>query len=120
MVPAPFPSQPLALTEAHLEQLRRLQAEGFELARFPFFEAQIGVKKFGCAALLEPLPEGSWKIAAPPAYVVEGNLSATVEQGGEQWFVWKSHRLRASGERLATLRGFEQALRALLALPPPV
>ena len=119
MVPAEIPPQPLELSETHQERLRLLSQQGFELTHFPFFDAHIGVKKYGCAALLQPLPQGRWQIAASPTYVVEGHLSALVERGGEEWFVWKSHQVRASAELCATLRRFGEELRALLE-PPPV
>ncbi|HKZ53059.1 MAG TPA: hypothetical protein VJ085_07250 [Candidatus Acidoferrales bacterium] len=120
MVPAEIPPQPLELSETHLERLRLLSQQGFELTRFPFFDAHIGVKKYGCAALLQPLPQGRWQIAASPTYVVEGHLSALVERGGEAWFVWKSYQVRATPERLEALRRFEQELRALLEPPAKI
>ena len=120
MVLAEIPSQPLELSKDHLERLGLLNEQGFELTRFPFFDAHIGAKKCGCAALLQPLPGGRWQVAASPTYVVEGHLSALVERGGEEWFVWKSHQVRATPERLEALRRFEQELQALLEPPPKV
>lgn len=121
MVPAPVPpQQPLELSPAHLERLQALTTAGFELVRFPFFEAHLGVRKYGCAALLKPQPGGELTLAVAPSYLVEGNLSALVERGGEQRFIWKAHQVAATPERLALLRRFEEELRALLATPPMV
>lgn len=121
MVPAPVPPQPpLELSPAHLERLQLLRREGFELVRFQYFEGHIGVRKYGCGALLKPLAGGELRLAVPPAYLVEGNLSALVERGGEQSFVWKSHEVRASEERLGALRQFAEELRALLEPPLPI
>ena len=111
---------PAELTEAHLAQLRALQSRAFELVPFPLFPGYVGVKKCGCAALLEPLPEGRLRLYAPPAYLLDGNLAVRVEQGGEEWFVWKSQRVRATEERRAALRRFEEELRVLLASRPAV
>lgn len=111
---------PAELTEAHLPQLQALRARAFELVHFPLFAGYVGVKKGSCAALLEPLPEGRLRVFAPPAYVLDGNLAARVEQGGEEWFVWKSRRVRATEERRAALRRFEEELRTLLASHPTV
>jgi len=119
-MPAEIPPQPLELSQTHLERLRLLSEQGFELTRFAFFDAHIGVKKYSCAALLQPLPAGRWQVAASPTYVVEDHLSALVGRGGEEWFVWKAHQVRATPERLEALRRFEQELQALLELPPKI
>lgn len=116
----PPQSPPLELAPAHLETLRRLATEGFEIVRFQYFESQVGVRKQGCAALLAPAPGGSFRIAAAPTVLIEGHLSARVERGGEAWFVWKAHQVRATTELSAALRRFEDELRALLELPPEV
>jgi len=100
--------------------LRLLAAAGFELVRFQYFEGHIGLRKHGCAALLTPLAGGALKLAAEPAYLVEGHLGALVERGGEQWFVWKSHQVPATPARLAALDEFAAELRALLEPPRAV
>lgn len=121
MVPTPAPPpQPLELSPAHLERLQVLVQSGFELVRFPFFEGHIGVRKYGCATLLKPQSGGGLSLAVAPSVLVEGNLSALVERGGERWFVWKSHQVPATEDRLAALERFEQELRALLEPPATV
>jgi hypothetical protein len=100
--------------------LRRLVAEGFEVVQFLYFESHVGVRKHGCAALLAPQPNGSFQLAAAPTVLVEGHLSARVERGGEEWFVWKAHQVRATHELRNALRRFEEELRALLEVPPVV
>jgi hypothetical protein len=117
MVPAETPQQPLELTPAHLERLRHLLAAGFEPAELPFFSGCVAVKKYGCAALLRPQPEGKFELAAPASWLLAGQLSAKVERGGEEWFVWKAHQVRATPERLEALRQFEMELRGLLESP---
>jgi len=112
------PPPPLELSPAHLETLRRLAAEGFETVRFQYFESQVGLRKYGCAALLAPLAGGSFRLSASPTVLIEGRLSARVERGGEEWFVWKAHQLRATPELRVALRNFEDELRRLLQLPP--
>jgi hypothetical protein len=110
MPPSEVPPQPLELTPAHLERLRRLLAEGFQPAQFPYFTGCVGLKKDDCVALLRPGAEGAFEFAAPPTLLVAGNLSAKVEQGGEVWFVWKTHRVRGDEERLGALRRFQEEL----------
>lgn len=104
------PQQPLDLTPAHLERLRRLLADGFHPAQLPYFAGCVGLKKDDCVALLRPRADGTFEFAAPPTLLVAGNLSAKVEQGGEVWFVWKAHRVRGDAGRLAALRRFQEEL----------
>lgn len=104
------PQQPLELTPAHLERLRRLLAEGFQPAQLPYFAGCVALRKDDCVALLRPRTEGRFEFAAPPTLLVAGNLSAKVEQGGEVWFVWKAHRVRGDEGRLAALRRFQEEL----------
>lgn len=113
-------SLPAELSQAHLQNLQALVSRGFELVHFPLFAACIGVKKYGCAALLQPKAGGQLRLAAPPSYLIEGNISALVQRGGERWFVWKSRQVEATAERLEALRQFEDELRRLLEQPPIV
>ena len=110
----------MELTPLHLRNLERIRERGFELVSFPLFASNIGVSKFGCAALLRPAGQGRLELAAAPAFLVEGNLSVLVERGGEQWFVWKSQALRATQERLEELRRFEQELGEWIERQQPV
>lgn len=110
----------MELTEAHIRRLQGVMAEGFSLIAFPLFPTYIGVQKYGCAALLKPLQAGRFQISAQPGPLIKGNISVLVERGGEEWFVWKSHQLRATKERLGQLRRFEEELRGLLEPPSPV
>jgi len=98
------------LTEAHLRRLQSLLAAGFAPISFPLFPAHVGIQKYGFAALLQPVEAGRFQLAAQPGLLLEGNISVLVEQGGEQWFVWKSRRVRATAERLGELRRFREEL----------
>jgi len=121
MTPGPPSQSPLLeLSPEHLETLRRLVTEGFEVVRFQYFESQVGLRKYGCVALLAPQPGGSFRLAAAPTVLIEGHLTARVERGGEEWFVWKAHEVHANPELRETLRRFEEELRVLLGLPPAV
>ncbi len=102
------------VSEAYARRLKTLLEQGFEFRTYPLFEGHIAVKKYGCAALLKPLSNGRLEIAAQPGYLVEGNIAVKVQQGREEWFVWKSHRIPATSERQQQLRRFEEELRRLL------
>ncbi|MFQ5723000.1 MAG: hypothetical protein ACE5G6_00805 [Terriglobia bacterium] len=107
----------MELTEAHILRLQALLARGFAPISFPLFPAYIGVQKYGCAALLRPVGQGSFEKAAQPGFLIEGNLSVLVERGREEWFVWKSQQVRATAERLRHLRRFEEELERWLTQP---
>ncbi len=105
------------LSALQIAVLERLQAGGFELVAFPLYANYVGVRKGNCAALLQPAGDGM-KVFSEPCYLVAGNLSVRVTRGGQQWFVWKKNRLRATSERLAELDQFSTALAALLRAAP--
>lgn len=122
--PSSFPPlAPLELLEAHVERLHQLMGRGFQLASFPLFPACVGVRrpfdsaqgKEDYAALLKPVPGGSFELLAPPTLVIDGNLSALTERGGEAVFVWKSRVVPATDERRAALQEFERQLREIIA-----
>ena len=106
--------EPIDLSPDHLRRLRSLLEHGFVPLALPLFPGYLGMKKYDCAALLRPAKQGRLEIAAQPGYLVEGNISVKVEQGGEEWFVWKSHRVAATVERRDQLRHFEAELCSLL------
>ncbi len=103
----------LELSALQIAVLERLQADGFELVAFPLYANYVGVRKGNCAALLQPAGDGM-KVFGEPCFLVAGNLSVRVRRGGQQWFVSKKNRLRATSERLAELDQFSTALAAVL------
>ena len=111
---------PVPLTQAHLPRLQALVAEEFELVNLPRFPGFVGAKKYGCAALLEPLEGGGLRQFSAAGYLIEGNISVLVEKGGEQWFVWKEQKVRATAELLEFVRRLEEELKHLLEGPPSV
>jgi hypothetical protein len=109
---------PTPLTQAHLPRLQALAAAGFELVSLPRFPGFVAAKKYGCAALLEPLDGGGLRQFSAAGYLLEGNLAVLVEKGGEPWFVWKEQQLRATPDLLEAVRRLEAELACLLELPP--
>lgn len=114
------PGRTLELTEAHVTRLRAIAAEGFELVSFPFFPGHVGVVKSNFAALLEPEAGGRLRIVAQPGYLIENNISALVEEGGERWFVWKTQRVRATAALLGAFKSFREELERRLELPAKI
>ncbi len=103
-----------SLTPEQVRLLRRLIEQGFEIVAFPMFERYIGVRKGNCAVLLDPAPRTRFRFYNAPGYLVDGHLSACIEQGGRRWFVWKARRVEVTPERLAELARFRQELEMLL------
>ena len=97
-----------------MELLEKLVAEGFTLRSFPAYERHLGIEKYGCAALLEPTPEGCWRRFSSAGYLLEGQIALLVERGGRKFFVHKSKQLEAEGELLANFNRFLQELETIL------
>lgn len=119
------------LSPEQIAVLERLRSCGFTFVAFPLYASKIGVRKGNCAALLDPVyPEAEGRrVAGPdsvgassglrifgdPCYMIEGNLSVLVTQGGARMFVWKKNQLPATPERLDELQRFAGELEELLA-----
>jgi hypothetical protein len=94
--------------------LERLIAKEFTLVAFPLYANVVGVRKGTCAALLDPIPNGGFRVFGEPCVLLEGNLTVRITEKGKSWFVWKKQRLEATEERLAELESFVAALKFLL------
>jgi hypothetical protein len=105
---------PAPITQAHLPHLQAMAAAGFELVALPRFPGFVGAKKYGCAALLEPLEGGGLRQFSGAGYLIEGNIAVLVEKGGEPWFVWKERKVRATPELLESVKHLEEELNRLL------
>ncbi len=105
---------PVPLTHAHLTRLQALTAAGFELVALSRFPGFVGAKKYGCAVLLEPLEGGGLRQFSATGYLIEGNIGLLVEKGGEQWFVWKEQKIRATPDLLDSVKRLEEELKRLL------
>jgi hypothetical protein len=81
---------------------------------FPLYANAVGIRRGACAALVEPLAGGGFRVYGEPCFLLEGNLSVRVNEKGKAWFVWKKLRLEATAERLAELEQFVAELRMLL------
>ncbi len=102
------------LTSEQMQLLHRLAGQGFEIVSFLMFERYIGVRKGNCAVLLESVPGNRFRFYNAPCYLVDGHLSACIEQDERKWFVWKGKRVEATPERLSELARFRQELEMLL------
>jgi hypothetical protein len=98
-----------------MDLLEKLVEQGFTLRTMPAYERHLVVEKYGCAALLEPTPEGRWKRFSAAGYLLDGQIALLVERGGQKFFVHKSKQLAAAGTPLAAFEQFLQELEAILA-----
>jgi hypothetical protein len=94
--------------------LQRLVAKEFVLVAFPLFANAVGVRKGSCAALLDPVANGGFRVFGEPCILLEGNLTVRITEKGKSWFVWKKQRLEATAERLLELETFVVELKLLL------
>lgn len=94
--------------------LDRLIAQEFVVVAFPMYANAVGIRKGSCAALLDPIASGGFRVYGEPCLLLEGNLTVRLKQGGKAWFVWKKLKLEATAERLEELEHFVAELNLLL------
>jgi hypothetical protein len=94
--------------------LERLVAKEFAIVAFPLYANAVGVRKGSCAALLDPIPNGGFRLFGEPCILLDGNLTVRITEKGKTWFVWKKQRAEATPERLSGLERFVAELKKLL------
>jgi hypothetical protein len=94
--------------------LERLVAKEFNLVAFPLYANAVGVRKGSCAALLDPIANGGFRLFGEPCVLLDGNLTVRIKEKGKTFFVWKKKRLEATAERIADLEKFVAELKLLL------
>jgi hypothetical protein len=94
--------------------LERLAAKEFVLVAFPLYANAVGVRKGSCAALLDPIANGGFRVFGEPCMLLGGNLTVRITDKGKTWFVWKKQRMEATPERLSELEIFVAELKLLL------
>ena len=94
--------------------LERLVSKEFVLVAFPLYANAVGVRKGNCAALLDPIANGGFRVFGEPCVLLEGNLTVRITEKGKTWFVWKKQRLEATAERQMELESFVAELKLLL------
>ena len=102
------------LTPQQIAILERLVTYGFTPVAFPLYANAVGIRKRDCAALLEPISEGGFRLFGEPCVLLDGNLTVRVTHEGQSWFVWKKQRLEATPQRLAELDRFISELKLQL------
>src|ERR1700676_1129295 len=93
------------LSSRQIAILERLIASGFSI---------VGIRKRSCAALLDPVTAGGFRLFGEPCVLLDGNLTVRVRDQAQSWFVWKKQRLEATPARLLELDGFVAELKLLL------
>jgi hypothetical protein len=94
--------------------LERIIAHGFHVVAFPLYANAVGIRSGSCAALLDPIPGGGFRLYGEPCVLLEGNLTVRITEKGKSWFVWKKQRLEATAERVSELDRFVGELKLLL------
>ena len=101
-------------TAKQIAILERLIAKEFILVAFPLYANAVGVQKGSCAALLDPIANGGFRVFGEPCVLLDGNLTVRITEKGKMWFVWKKQRLEATADRLLELEKFVAELKLLL------
>jgi hypothetical protein len=104
----------LELTARQIAILQRAFAAGFRPIAIQPYESALCLGRDECAAVLTASPSGGLQMLAPPAYLVEGNLSVKLQRGNREIFVWKKKELEATPERLDQLAKFRNHLTQIL------
>ncbi len=97
--------------------MERLLEAGFRPVAIPPYESALCMKKGECAAVLAPVPNGGWKLLAPPSYLLDGNLSVKLKRGSGEVFVWKKLQVEATPKKMSELEAFRRELCAILDPP---
>jgi hypothetical protein len=106
------------LSPQQISILERIVSRGFSVVAFPLYANAVGLRKGNCAALLDPIPNGGFRLYGEPCFLVEGNLSVRIQEKGKTWFVWKKQRIEATAERISELEAFVGELRDCLRTGP--
>jgi hypothetical protein len=101
-------------TPQQIAILERIITQGFHVVAFPLYANAVGIRSGNCAALLDPIAGGGFRVYGEPCMLLDGNLTVRVTDKGRSWFVWKKQRLEATPERLSELDGFVSKLKTLL------
>ena len=102
------------LTTQQVAILERVVSVGFSVVAFPLYANAVGVRRGGYAALLEPVSGGGFRVYGEPCFILDGNLTVRVRDGGKSWFVWKKQRVEATAERVRELEQFASELKLML------
>jgi hypothetical protein len=94
------------LSPNQIRILERLISQGFTPVAFPLYANAVGIRKGSCAALLDSIPAGGFRVFGEPCLLLDGNLTVRLTEKGKSWFVWKKQRLEATPERLLELDCF--------------
>ena len=97
-----------------IAMLQHLIAKEFAIVAFPLYANAVGVRKGSCAALLDPIANGGFRLLGEPCVLLEGNLTVRIKEKEKTWFVWKKQRVEATPERLFELKSFVAELKLSL------
>jgi hypothetical protein len=104
------------LSPRQIALLERLISRGFSIVAFPLYANAVGIRKGSCAALLDAVAGGGFRLFGEPCILLGDNLTVRVTEKGQSWFVWKKERLEATPDRVLELERFVTELKVLLEL----
>ena len=102
------------ISPAQIAILERFVSREYSIVAFPLYANAVGVRRGSCAALLDPIPNGGFRVFGEPCILLDGNLTVRIKEKEKSWFVWKKQRLEATAERLEELERFVAEVKLLL------
>jgi hypothetical protein len=99
------------LSAVQVRILEHLVSNGFTPVAFPLYANAVGIRKGSCAALLDPVSDGGFRLFGEPCVLLDGNLTVRIQEKGKTWFVWKKLRLEATREQIEELDRFVAELK---------
>ena len=102
------------LSPQQMRILETLVARAFIPVAFPMYANAVGIRKGSCAALLDPVPNGGFRIYGEASVLLDGNLTVRITDQARSWFVWKKQRVEATPELTLQLAEFVAELQTFL------
>lgn len=105
------------LSPQQMKILERLLEAGFRPIAIPLYENALCLRRNDCAGILSPVEDATFRLLAPPSYLVDGNLGVKLKRATGDVFVWKKTEIPATPEKLAELALFLKELTEFLERP---
>ncbi|MFQ5694491.1 MAG: hypothetical protein ACE5HB_00725 [Terriglobia bacterium] len=125
MPPPKETPRPLATRVFSREAIDALKPAGFECAAIGSNPERVRAMKHGCACLFERRPEGDYRLAAGPGYLIRGEIARLWDAGYQKFWLlgppteepFNERRRPALTEQLGALSRFTEELKHALGLP---
>ena len=94
-----------------------LRNHGFDVLEAPGVQNRVFLRKNNVSAAIEKDDSGGIRLFARPGYVIRGEIAKLVDRGYQKFMKTTKGEIPATAEQLATLREFNEELRAATDIP---